>query len=305
MFIIAYKKIFLTIAGILMVASIVAISVFGLNFGIDFTGGSLVEVSYKNERPSVEKVKSELNKLSIEEFSVRPAGESNYILRTGVINKAQKEKTVNALKTSDDLEVSIERQTTIGPIIGKELTRKAFMAIILAILAIIAYIAFAFRGVSKPVSSWKYGFIAIMALIHDILIPIGIFSMLGYFLGAQINTLFVMAILAILGYSVNDTIVVFDRIRENLNKNKQTNTMENFDLTVGRSIKDTYVRSINTSLTTAIVLLALFIFGAQSTQFFALTLLVGVLAGTYSSLFFAAPLLVFLESRKRVKATKK
>jgi preprotein translocase subunit SecF len=185
---------------------------------------------------------------------------------------------------------------TVGPILGKELRDKAFFAIAVVVLIIIFFIAFAFRKVSKPVSSWKYGTIAIVVLVHDIMLPVGLFAIMGHFFGAEVDGLFVMALLAILGYSINDTIVVFDRIRENLKYNADSNTHEDFEFTVGKSLNQTYVRSFNTSLTTSLTLLALFFFGSESTHYFSLTLLAGVIAGTYSSIFLAAPMLVWLNN---------
>jgi preprotein translocase subunit SecF len=167
------------------------------------------------------------------------------------------------------------------------------------VLAIIFFIAFTFRHVSKPVSSWKYGSIAIVALLHDIALPVGLFAILGKFFGAEVDILFVMALLAILGYSVNDTIVVFDRVRENLRQNKDANIREKFEETVGRSLNQTFTRSINTSVTTGLVLISLFLIGGETTKWFALTLLSGVMAGTYSSIFLATPLLVWVSGHQK------
>ena len=190
-----------------------------------------------------------------------------------------------------------ERFNSIGPTIGKELRNKAFVAIGIVIIAIMLFVAFVFRKVSKPVSSWKYGVAAIIALIHDIIVPTGVFAFLGYILGVEIDILFVMALLAILGYSVNDTIVVFDRVRENLRLNREHGSEESFDLTVGKSLNQTYARSINTSLTTLFVVIALFFFGSEATQDFALVLAIGIIAGTYSSIFLATPLLVAINKK--------
>ena len=185
--------------------------------------------------------------------------------------------------------------TAIGPSIGKELTNKAIAAIIAIVLALLAFITFAFRKVSKPVSSWKYAVIAIVTLVHDMLVPMGVFAYLGFARGAEVDSLFVVALLAILGISINDTIVVFDRVRENLRRREEMNTKEPFDETVGKSLNQTIVRSINTSLTVVFVLLALFFFGPETTKNFALMLTVGMIAGTYSSIFLASPLLVVWE----------
>jgi preprotein translocase subunit SecF len=296
MFIINYRKIFYTISGLFVVASIFAVIFFGLNFGIDFTGGSLMEVDYTNARPNITEVENSISKLGFGEVVVQPTGEKGYIIRTKSLEDNEHLPVLNALKIDGKYDLIEKRFNTIGPVIGEELKKKAWLALVVVVLAIIIFIAFVFRKVSQPVSSWKYGLVAIIALAHDIIIPTGIFALLGSrFVEFQIDILFVMALLAILGFSVNDTIVVFDRIRENLRKNREYREREDFDVTVGSSLTQTYSRSLNTSLTTLVVLVALYIFGGSSTQQFALVLSIGVIAGTYSSIFLASPLLVTLE----------
>lgn len=302
MFIVKYRKIFFILTGVIVATAIFSVSFFGLNFGIDFTGGAITEISYPprldqgetgtEERPSKEVLEESLAGLDIGGFSIRPTGEEGYILRTKDLTEEERVSVLNALSLGGEKEAIQERYNSIGPTIGSELRNKAFVAIGIVIVAIILFVAFVFRKVSEPVSSWKYGIVAIIALIHDVLIPVGIFAFLGYSVGAEIDILFVMALLAILGYSVNDTIVVFDRVRENLRLNREHGSREEFDLTVGKSLNQTYARSINTSLTTLFVLLALFFFGSEATQNFALVLATGVIAGTYSSIFLATPLLV-------------
>ena len=292
MLVIKYRKIFYILTTLFIVGSIFSISFFGLNFGIDFTGGSILEVSYINEVPNKKAIEDRLSSLAIGGFSLRKAGEKGFILRTQELKDNTRINVLKALSLNGEFEVKQERLNTVGPVIGNELKNKAFAAIIIVIVAIVLFIAFVFRKVSEPVSSWKYGFIAVVALLHDMLVPIGVFAVLGHFFGSEINVLFVMALLAILGYSVNDTIVVFDRVRENLKLNKELRRKEDFELTVGKSLTQTYARSINTSLTTVLVLLALFFLGATTTQDFSLVLLTGVIAGTYSSIFLATPLLV-------------
>jgi preprotein translocase subunit SecF len=225
---------------------------------------------------------------------VQATGENNYLLRTRAISDADKQTLMQALTVSGN-QPKEEQFTTIGPTIGKELRTKAWYAMALVLLAIIAYIAFAFRKVSEPVSSWKYGVIAIITLIHDVIIPVGLFAVLGATRGAEVDSLFIVGLLTVLGISINDTIVVFDRVRENLKVNQETGKKEDFESVVGRSITQTIARSVNTSLTVVIVLLALFFLGPESTRNFALTLTVGMIAGTYSSIFLASPLLVTWE----------
>ena len=294
MLVVTYRKIFFAISGAIVALALGAVAVFGVNFGIEFTGGELIEVKYA-ERPLKEVVESNLNSLAVGTYSLRAAGSDEYILRVRSLSEEERDAVFTALTTIEGNEGEVERFNGIGPTIGTELRNKAGIAVVAVVLAIILFIAFAFRKVSEPVSSWKYGMIAVVALLHDIIVPVGVFAVLGYLFGAEIGVLFVMAILAILGYSVNDTIVVFDRVRENLRENEEHNRKEDFEITVGKSLNQTYMRSINTSLTTLVVLLALFFIGSEVTQDFALVLIAGVVAGTYSSLFLATPLLVTLQ----------
>lgn len=296
MFVVHYKKIFLGIGALLIAGAIGSIMFFGLSFSIDFTGGTLLEISYTQERPSQEEIQNKVENLALGSFSVRSAGEDGYIIRTRSLNQDELD-VVTELLTFEENIVSMDRITTIGPSLGNELGRKALFALMALSFAVVFYVAYVFRRVSKPVPSIYYGLIVVLALLHDILIPTGFFAIMGYYFGAQIDTLFVVALLAILGYSVNDTIVVFDRIRENIAKNIERNVKEDFEMTVGKSLRQTYVRSINTSVTTALALLALFFLGSGVTENFALVLLVGVVVGTYSSIFLAAPLLVLLQKK--------
>lgn len=291
MFVIRYRKIFFAISALVVTSAIAAMVIFGLNFGIDFTGGEIAEVSY-DTRPDKALVMVQLDNLGLGAYSLRAAGEDQFILRVRPLNEDERAAVFTTITTVGEHTGSIDRFNSVGPTIGTELRNKAGIAIIAVVLAIILFISIAFRGVSKPVSSWKYGVIAVIALLHDVIIPTGVMAIMGYLFGAEIDVLFVMAILAILGYSVNDTIVVFDRVRENLRENNERNRTEDFELTVGKSLQQTYARSINTSFTTLLALLALFFIGAAATQNFALVLIAGIVAGTFSSVFLAAPLLV-------------
>ena len=280
--------------GVLILLSIIAVSVYGLKGGVDLTGGSLLEVSYSQPRPSQDAMVSAVSSLNLGEVRVQESGDNGYILRMRDIQDADKNALVSAVSI-DGNSAKEEQFTTIGPTIGKELRTRAWYAMALVLLAIIAYIAFAFRKVSKPISSWKYGIIAIITLVHDIAIPVGLFALLGHFRGAEVDSLFIVGLLTVLGISINDTIVVFDRVRENLKINIQKGKKEDFEITVGHSITQTIARSVNTSLTVVVVLASLFILGPDSTKNFALTLIVGMIAGTYSSIFLASPLLVTWE----------
>lgn len=284
---------------VLSVFAIGAIVTWGLKPGIDLAGGSMLQVSY-DTRPVIEDVNEKLVELSYGEIRIQPSNDTDFILRQKELTDEEKKKLMEILATFGTVrEVQFN---SVGPTIGEEIVRKSWWAIALVSLSIIAFIAFAFRHVSKPIASWKYGIVAIITLLHDILIPTGLFAYLGYARGAEIGVFFIVAILTTLGISINDTIVVFDRIRENLRLNEERKTPETFADLVWKSIFQTMARSINTSLTVIIMLVALFILGPDSTKDFSLTLIIGMVAGTYSSIFLASPLLVQIE---KWQATKK
>jgi len=295
MFIVNNRKIFFLISTLLIIGSIFSIFYYGLNFGIDFRGGSILEVSYEGERVPLEEVRSSLDELDLGSYILTPSGDKNYILKTKDITPDEKNLVLEAFKSTGQ-NITEERFNSVGPVVGSELKNKAFIAIIIVIICIVLFVTFAFRKVSKPVASWKYGFATIIALAHDVVIPTGIFVAWGHFNGGEIDLLFVTAILAILGYSVHDTIVVFDRVRENLRNGRGD---KSFKDTVGESVTQTFGRSINTSLTIFIALVALYFVGGESTRDFAFVLILGVIAGTYSSIFVASPLLVTLEGLQK------
>jgi preprotein translocase subunit SecF len=302
MFVVRHRHIFFILTALIVIAALGSIVIFGLNFGTDFTGGALTEVSYPEGRPDRALLVERIGSLELGGFSLRQTGEMGYILRTKDLTELERQSVIEALSLSGDAMLVQERFASIGPVLGVELRNKALASLVVVIISMILFVAYVFRKVSKPVSSWKYGVIAIIALTHDILIPVGMFSILGYVFGAEIDVLFVVALLTILGYSLNDTIVVFDRIRENLKENQELNRTEDFELTVGKSLNQTYTRSINTSFTTVLVLLALFFIGGVATRDFALVLITGMVAGTYSSIFLATPLLVTWERFTRSRS---
>ncbi|MFH1947164.1 MAG: protein translocase subunit SecF [Candidatus Magasanikbacteria bacterium] len=290
------KKIPFIISGVLFLVSLILVFTIGLRPGIDFTGGSLMEVSYETNRPSVQQVKDSLSELSINlgEPVIQPSEESGMIIRVKFINEEEHQQILANLRNSFETEenkVLEQRIETIGPAISSHLKSRAVYAVIAVVIVIIAYVAYAFRKVSKPVQSWKYGISAVIALIHDVTITMGIFVLLGKYINVEVGIPFVVALLTILGYSVNDTIVVFDRVRENLIKR----SADNFSEMVNLGVNQTILRSINTSVTTLVVLFALFLFGGESIKYFALALIVGIASGTYSSIFLASPLLVVWE----------
>lgn len=282
---IKYRKIFFFLSGIIIIASISILAVFGLNQGIDFTGGSILELEYENERPESRQITGTLEELDLGRVLVQPTGDKGVILRMRDIDEETHQKVLSVLKEGKELEE--RRFESIGPVIGRELKEKTRIVVVLALLSMIIYIAIAFHKVKKPINSWVYGGISVFALFHDALIPLAVFSVLGHLYGVEISIPVITAFLAVLGYSINNTVVVFDRIRENLIKKKGL-----FEETVKESIRQTFVRQINTSLTTLFVAFSIFFFGGETLKYFSLVLILGILAGTYSSIFLAGPLLV-------------
>ena len=290
--IISHKYIFLSFSGLLVAASLIAFGLWGLKPGIDFTGGSLLEVEFKDARPDFSSLAKTLES-ELGSVLIQPVGDKGLLLRFKHIDEDLHQRVLGVLGAgSGEQGPSLveKRFDTIGPTIGQELKRRSLIALAIASLGIIIYLAWAFRNVSRPVSSWKYGLIAVVvAFLHDVLIPTGIFSALGHYKNIEVDTLFITALLTILGFSVHDTIVVFDRIRENLRK---LQVPESFDVTVNRSVNETLVRSINTSFTVLLVLCVIFFLGGETTRYFSLALIFGIVFGTYSSIFIASPLLV-------------
>ena len=287
--IVGKRKIFLIGSGILNTIAIVAIIVFGFKLSIEFTVGSKLDViSSSGKRIDISKLESVIESQKIQVVTIRQSSSSEAEIRTDTISDEQKNQILARSKEAgfDLKEVSFD---TLGPVIGTEAKVNALKAVGLAIIAITLYIAFAFRKVSKPVSSWKFGISAIIALVHDVLMVLGAFSLLGLFFGVEIDSLFITAVLTIMGFSVHDTIVVFDRIRENIIKNVHN---KSFEEVVNNSFNETLARSLNTSLTVILVLFALLLFGGESIRWFIVAFLIGLITGTYSSIFIASAVLV-------------
>lgn len=263
----------------------------GLRLGIDFTGGALLEYRFKQPVTSGQ-IKQIITSQGVEVGQIFSSGSDTYTIRTNQIEQSK----INSIKTALSRKfgsVEERRQEFVGPVIGNELKQKTAIALALSAMMIVLYIAFSFRKIPKPASSWRFGITAIVALIHDILVVVGIFAILGKFFGVEIDTLFVTALLTVIGFSVHDTIVVFDRIRENLRKHTGTKFTEVANL----SVVQTLGRSLNTSLTVVFVLLALLFFGGETIRWFVVALLAGIISGTYSSIFNATALLVWWEQR--------
>ncbi len=281
--IIKHRKIYFTISIILLLGSLFSLIVWGLKLGIDFTGGALMEISYTEERLSNQEIQEKLSSLDLGQINIQPIGERGILLRLKEVNEDTHQEILSKLGNPKE-----ERFESIGPLIGKELRTKSIWAISLALLVIIIYIAWAFRKVYRPIASWQYGLVAIVALFHDIFITLGFFSFFCHFREIEIGLSFVAAFLTILGYSVNNSIVIFDRVRENLLKTNWTDFKEVINLSINQSL----TRCLNTALTTLFVLLAVFFLGGESIKYFSLALIVGIIIGTYSSIFITSSLII-------------
>lgn len=304
--IIKHKWLFLGFSSLLVVASIVGLIVFGLQKGIDFTGGTIWQVKFSDPAKTVTRdelatfVQKDLGLADaiITQQEANGAGANSFNIKTKEITELEHQDFSRRLKQKFGAFEELGFQS-IGAAIGQELVRRAIWAFLINLFAISFYIAYAFRKVSRPVRSWKYALITLITLFHDAIIPVGLFTFLGHFSGIEIDTNFIVAVLVVMGFSVHDTIVVFDRIRENLRKANLANL--DFGALVNTSINETFARSVNTSLTLIIVLVTLFLLGAASLKFFVLAILVGTIAGTYSSIFVASPLLVVWRAKQKTK----
>ncbi len=281
-----YYKYLFALSGVILILGILSLLIYGLHLGVDFKGGTVTELQFKQSFDQ-NKVKEVLSADGLSNFQLQTTGETGLIIKTEALDKEQHDKIEQDLTTQIG-EFEEKRFDSIGPVVGQQLKKKALYQLGLVSLGIILYIAYAFRKVTRPITPWQFGIAAIVALLHDLLIVLGIFSILGHYQGIEIDSLFVTAMLTVLGFSVHDTIVVFDRIRENL----KVYAGQSIDFVVNHSISQTLVRSLNTSLTVLFVLLALLLFGGETIRYFVLALFIGVLAGTYSSIFVASPILV-------------
>lgn len=285
-----YKKIYFIFSGILILASILALVIFGLKPGIDFTGGSILELEFKEARPSNQEIREKLAAFDLGEVLIQPSGDKGVIFRMKDIDEETHQKMIQKLG-----EIEEKRFESIGPTIGLELKQKTKFVIILSLVAVVFYIALAFRRVSRPIKSWQYGIVSLFILSHDVLIPLAIFSVLGKFYGVQITIPVIVALLTVVGYAINNVVVVFDRIRENLLRR----AIISFEETTNFALNQTLTRQINTSLTTLLPLIFIFFLGGETLKYFALALMLGISFGTYSSIFIASPFLVTWERWKR------
>jgi preprotein translocase subunit SecF len=290
MFIITHRGFFFWLTGLILAAALGAILFWGLPLGIDFSGGSLMQVKYSNEVPPLATIESQVSVVPLGVVSVRSSGANAVAIRTRTMTPAEHDAVFASI--SSNIPATELSYTSVGPALGSQFAHKALWALFAVIFVIVLYIAFAFRKVSKPVPSWGYGLTVVAMLAIDLIVPAGFFAAFAHYTGMQVDSLFVVALLALLGYCVNDVIVIFDRIREHLAKNEKTGLKESFEETIGKSINETMTRSINTALTVVLALLALIYFGAPATREFAIVMLVGVVAGTFSSICRSAPLLI-------------
>lgn len=286
--IIKHKKWYFLFSLLVIIPGLISLLFFGLKLSIDFTGGSRIGLSFaKNvDKSKVNALKDVFSKNKIEVYAIQQS-KNQLFVRTSAIPEKKTSLVLSELKKSLGT-FKQEEFETVGPTIGREITFNALKALLLSSFLIVLYIAWSFRSVPKPASSWRFGICAIVALVHDVLVLVGLFSLLGHFFKVEVDSLFITAVLTVIGFSVHDTIVVFDRVRENLMRSGSVN----FAQVVNDSILQTLTRSLNTSLTALLVLLTLLIFGGTTIHWFIVALFIGILSGTYSSIFNAAPLLV-------------
>lgn len=298
---IKYSKLWFAVTIVTVILSVAALATWGLKYGIDFTGGSLLELSFSQERPATASLQELLQKIGLQENIIQTSGSDRFIIRTTFLTEDNHQILFKQLRDSYEKngnQVREERLETIGASVSQQLRQRAVGAIIWVNVGIIIYVAYAFRKVSRPVASWKYGALAIIALTHDVLVVLGFFALLGRFAGVEIETDFILALLTVLGFSVTDTIVVYDRIRENVTRHSAAE----FGEMINVALNETLMRSINTTLTVLLPLFALFYLGGASIHNFSLALIIGMASGAYSSIFIASPLLAFVERWQRRKA---
>lgn len=291
--IIRIRKVWYIVSGALIALSIASLLIFGLRTGIDYSGGTIITYETSNSN-AIQIIEAKIKEMSINSYQIKPSGNDQIVVKTINLDTNQHSALTQSIQKeiSDIQEIKYD---SIGPSVGKDLRNKSIIAITIASFAIIIFIAFAFRKVPKPLKSWKFGFLAVIALLHDLLITTGMVALLGhFFVWMEVDALFITALLTVMGFSVHDTIVIYDRLRENFIKNPH----KSIERVAEESVNQTLARSINTSLTTIIVLTALLLLGGITIRHFILVLIIGILIGTYSSIFVAAPLLVSWHKQK-------
>ena len=295
---IKYSTLWLGIAATTVVVSIAMLILWGLKPGIDFTGGSLLEFSFSKQRPTVEEMQQTLDQFGAKQAVIQKSGDTKMIIRTGFLSEDEHQTLVKGVEKNfqtNENKIVEDRFETIGSAVSQQLRNRSLWATLLVSGSIIAYLAFAFRSVSRPIASWKYGLIAIVTLFYVVVVVVGVFAALGRFRGVEVDIAFVVAILTVLGYSVNDGIVVYDRIRERLLKHR----VDDFGALVNIGLNETLARSINTVGAVLLPLFALYFFGGPTVHYFSLALLLGMALSTVASIFVASPLLVLAERWQR------
>jgi preprotein translocase subunit SecF len=282
---------------VIIIPGTIALLLWGLKPGIDFAGGSISEVQVPASIDNAA-LQGDLSPLKLGDLQIQSTSSNRFIVRTKELSNPEHKALQEKVTSIGGKELSFQ---SVGPTVGKEVTNKAFLSVFVAALAVVLYIAWAFRKVPHVVSSWQFGIATVVALLHDVLVVTGVFAILGHFFGIEVDALFVTALLTVIGFSVHDSIVVFDRIRENLRRRGS----DNFENTVNDSVVQTLARSINTSLTVLLTLLALYLFGGASIRYFVLALLIGIASGTYSSIFNAVPVLLVWQQWKEKREVKK
>lgn len=288
-----YSKFLLAVSSVVTIVSFVALFNWGLKPSIDFTGGSLMEIGFSQTRPENTAIESAMAELGQKNILIQKTDNNSLIIRTAFLNENEHQAVLKGLRAKfedKDNKIRENQFETIGAAVSSQLRKRSVTAVILVVLSIIAFVAYAFRGVSYPVASWKYGVTAIIAALHDVMLVVGVFAFLGHVNNIEVDIGFVVALLTVLGYSVQDTIVVYDRIRENLMRHRSVSFSEMVDI----GLNETLMRSINTTLITMIPLTALYLYGGDTIKNFALALLIGIASGAYSSIFVAAPLLAYV-----------
>ena len=291
---IKHKNIFLAFTAIVIAGCLGLLAVYGLKPSIEFTGGSITEIEYKDARPASGAIMEKIGGLGIKDITIYSVEDKGVSIRTEAIDNSVHTKLLEALRgTGEYTEKSFDM---IGPVIGRELTSKMTLLVVVSLLAMLIYIAVAFRNVPGPVSPWIYGAASFLILVHDVLVPLGFFAYLGKNYGIQITIPIITALLTVVGYAINNVIVVYDRIRENLVKDRKSN----FDEIANRAVNQTLTRQINTSVATLIPVFAIYFYGGLSLKYFALALILGIATGTYSSVFLASQsLVIWLNFKKK------
>ena len=298
-----YKNFFLVFSSLVIITCAVLMVIWPLKPSIEFTGGSVLEIKYQDNRPANQEVQDKIKDLNLGDVAIQQVEDKGLILRMQSTSEDIHQKVVEKLKETGNFEE--QSFESIGPVVGKELYQKTVLLVIVSLIAMLLYIAFAFRNVPGPVSPWIYGLASFLILTHDVVVPLGVFSVLGKVYGIQVTIPIITALLTVVGYAINNVIVVYDRTRENLLRTRNINFAEIANI----SINQTLSRQINTSLAVLFPLFAMYFISGVALKYFSLALILGIITGTYSSIFLATPMLVawlnFRDGKQKAKGNKK